>query len=182
MQKYHLSGFKECLALQWFHSKCLAGTGYQILAQIQPNSYFNLIFNTIPLLSFILWRTECVGMSLSLDLKEGTSFCSHLVGHTSFWHTSPKQLTFLTTLSLHYFLSMLASWLKIRVRGLFRILLNPSSSILVSLRMLNWQCLRIIFPFCSFPVFSFALSNFLSILQLWLYVIWRDSVLANLTT
>ena len=59
--------------------------------RIQPNSYFNLNFGKVPLLSFISWGTECVGLSLSLDL-EGTWFCSRLVSHTSLGHTSSKQL------------------------------------------------------------------------------------------
>lgn len=75
--------------------------------RIQPNSYFNLNFGKVPLLSFISWGTECVRLSLSLDL-EGTWFCSRLVSHTSLGHTSSKQLIlgrikiFLASLSLSY--------------------------------------------------------------------------------
>lgn len=119
----------------------------------QPNSYCNLNFGKVPLLSFISWGTECVGLSLSLDVEE-TWFCSLLVGHTSLGHTSSKQLIlgrikiFLTILSLSYCNAyLLIFFKKIRVSEFmasFTFFWNWSSSISVTLRMFNWQYLSII--------------------------------------
>lgn len=91
LQKYRIPGFKEHLALKIFHWKYLAEMGYQILAQIQSNTYFNLIFGKVPLLSFISGRIQWIGMPVLVQ-EEGILFCSLLEGHTSLGHTSSKQL------------------------------------------------------------------------------------------
>lgn len=119
LKKYSLSAIKEHLALKRFHWKYLAETGYQILAQIQPNTYFNLSSSKVPLLSFVPWGINSVCENIFVRQPKRRNIILFSFGGSSLsWPYSFQAINILSY-SLSYFLSMFVSWSESRVHDIF---------------------------------------------------------------